>query len=130
VRETNYGRLFDAAAALRAEDPDAFGVLTTTPWPFGYTDQSATLRARQPLISLTADGRITAVRLNNRSMQPLRLPAGQAAAAYAAYRSWAALVGRAGRPGRASPAGLLRRPRRAAVHPGRAAPRPMTAPAQ
>jgi gamma-butyrobetaine dioxygenase len=85
---------FAAAAALRAADPAAFGVLTTVSWPFAYVDKETELRASQPLISLTADGRITVVRLNNRSLQPLRLPAEQAAAAYAAYRAWALLVAR------------------------------------
>ncbi len=85
---------FAAAAALRRADPASFAVLTATPWPFGYSDKEAELRARAPLIALTPDGRITAVRLNNRSLGPLRLPCEQADAAYAAYRAWAALLGR------------------------------------
>jgi gamma-butyrobetaine dioxygenase len=72
----------------------SFAVLTATPWRFEYADETAQLSASQPLISLTPGGRITAVRLNNRSLQPLRLPYGQAESAYAAYRAWAALVGR------------------------------------
>jgi gamma-butyrobetaine dioxygenase len=85
---------FAAAAALRREDPASFAVLTTTLWPFGYTDKETDLRATAPLIALTPDGRITAVRLNNRSMGPLRLPYEEAEAAYAAYRAWAALLAR------------------------------------
>jgi gamma-butyrobetaine dioxygenase len=85
---------FAAAAALRREDPASFALLTATPWPFGYSDTETELRARAPLIALTPDGRITAVRLNNRSMGPLRLPYAQAEAAYAAYRAWASLLGR------------------------------------
>jgi gamma-butyrobetaine dioxygenase len=85
---------FAAAAALRREDPASFTVLTATPWPFAYADTETELRARHPLIALTPDGRITAVRLNNRSMGPLRLPYEQAAAAYAAYRAWASLLAR------------------------------------
>jgi gamma-butyrobetaine dioxygenase len=85
---------FAAAAALRAADPAAFALLTSTPWPFAYADERAELRARQPLITLTADGRITAVRVNNRSMAPLRVPAPRAAAAYDAYRTWAGLLAR------------------------------------
>jgi gamma-butyrobetaine dioxygenase len=85
---------FAAAAALRRADPASFAVLTATSWPFGYRDKETELRARAPLIALTPDGRITAVRLNNRSMGPLRLPYEQAEAAYAAYRAWAALLGR------------------------------------
>jgi len=85
---------FAAAAALRREDPASFAVLTATPWPFAYADKETELSARAPLIALTPDGRITAVRLNNRSMGPLRLPCEQAQAAYGAYRAWAALAGR------------------------------------
>jgi gamma-butyrobetaine dioxygenase len=85
---------FAAAAALRREDPASFAVLTATPWPFAYADKETELSAGAPLIALTPDGRITAVRLNNRSMGPLRLPYEQAEAAYAAYRAWAALLRR------------------------------------
>jgi gamma-butyrobetaine dioxygenase len=85
---------FAAAAALRAADPRSFAVLTATPWPFGYADKATELHAVQPLIALTPAGRITAVRLNNRSMGPLRRPAAEAAAAYAAYQAWAGLLGR------------------------------------
>ena len=85
---------FAAAAALRREDPASFAVLTATPWPFAYADEETGLSARAPLIALTPDGRITAVRLNNRSMGPLRLPCEQAQAAYAAYRAWAVLLAR------------------------------------
>ena len=85
---------FAAAAELRRADPASFAVLTTTPWRFAYADDTAELSASQPLITLTPDGRITAIRLNNRSMGPLRLPFAQAEAAYGAYRAWASLVAR------------------------------------
>ena len=78
---------FAAAAELRRADPVSFAVLTATPWRFEYADATAELSASQPLISLTPGGRITAVRLNNRSMCPPRLPYAQAEAAYAAYRA-------------------------------------------
>jgi gamma-butyrobetaine dioxygenase len=85
---------FAAAAELRRADPASFAVLTSTSWRFAYADDTTELSASQPLISLTPGGRIAAVRLNNRSMQPLRLPYAQAEAAYGAYRAWAALLGR------------------------------------
>jgi gamma-butyrobetaine dioxygenase len=85
---------FAAAAALRASDPESFGVLTRTPIPFAYVDQETSLAACQPLIALSPRGRIAGVRLNNRSMQPLRLPAAEAEAVYAAVRAWTAIVGR------------------------------------
>jgi gamma-butyrobetaine dioxygenase len=85
---------FAAAATLRREDPESFGVLTVTPWPFGYRDEETELRACQPLIGLSPRGRIREVRFNNRSMLPLQLPARETAAAYAAYRAWAGLLAR------------------------------------
>jgi gamma-butyrobetaine dioxygenase len=85
---------FAAAAALRACDPVSFGVLTDTPIPFAYVDKETSLTACQPLISLTPRGRVTGVRLNNRSMQPVRLPPAETEAVYAAYRAWAAIVAR------------------------------------
>jgi gamma-butyrobetaine dioxygenase len=85
---------FAAAATLRAVDPLSFGVLTDTPIPFAYVDKETSLTACQPLISLTRRGRITGVRLNNRSMQPVRLPPAEAEAVYGAYRAWAAIVAR------------------------------------
>ena len=68
---------FAAAAALRASDPASFGVLTSTPIPFAYVDKATSLTACQPLIALNPRGRIACVRLNNRSMQPVRLPCGR-----------------------------------------------------
>lgn len=85
---------FAAAAALRDRDPESFGLLTDTPIPFAYVDKETSLTACQPLISLTRRGRITGVRLNNRSMQPVRLPPAEAEAVYGAYRAWAAIVAR------------------------------------
>lgn len=83
---------FAAAAALRAADPESFGVLTGTPVPFGYIDKGTELTARQPLISLSPRGRIAGIRYNDRSMLPLRLPPAEAEAAYAAILVWARLL--------------------------------------
>jgi gamma-butyrobetaine dioxygenase len=85
---------FAAAAQLRAEDPGSFAVLTRTPVPFGYRDRGSDLRACQPLIELSADGRIRGIRFNNRSLQALRRPPGEVAAFYAAYRRWAERLAR------------------------------------
>ena len=85
---------FAAAAALRDTDPVSFGVLTSTPIPFAYVDKETSLTACQPLIALNPRGRIAGVRLNNRSMQPLRLPYAEVEAVYAAYRAWTAIVAR------------------------------------
>ena len=85
---------FAAAAALRACDPVSFGVLTGTPIPFSYVDKETSLTACQPLIALNPRGRIAGVRLNDRSMQPVRLPYAEAEAVYAAYRVWSAMIAR------------------------------------
>jgi gamma-butyrobetaine dioxygenase len=85
---------FAAAAALREEDPVSFGLLTRTPIEFAYVDKETSLTACQPLIALNARGRIAGVRLNNRSMQPVRLPHAEAEAVYGAYRAWTAFVAR------------------------------------
>ena len=83
---------FAAAAALRAGDAEAFDVITGTAVPFGYIDKETELRASQPLIQLSARGRIRGVRFNNRSAGPLRLPYAEVAAFYPAYRRWAQLL--------------------------------------
>jgi len=85
---------FAAAAALRDSDPVSFGLLTAAPIPFAYVDKETSLTACQPLIALSPNGRIACIRLNNRSMQPVRLPYEQAEAVYAAYRAWTAMVAR------------------------------------
>jgi gamma-butyrobetaine dioxygenase len=85
---------FAAAVALRETDPVSFHVLTSTPIPFAYVDKETSLTACQPLIGLNPRGRIACVRLNNRSMQPLRLPSAETEAVYAAYRAWTAIVAR------------------------------------
>jgi gamma-butyrobetaine dioxygenase len=85
---------FCAAAALRAADAEAFGLLTQNPVSFGYQDKGAELQASQPLIELSPRGRVRGVRFNNRSALPLRLPYAELARFYPAYRRWAELLAR------------------------------------
>jgi gamma-butyrobetaine dioxygenase len=90
---------FTAAGLLRAENPSAFEVLTSTPVTFRYCDATADLRATMPMIGLDARGRIREVRFNNRSLQPLGSPDGplapdEASAFYLAYRAFAELLAR------------------------------------
>ena len=77
---------------LRGRDPAAFTCLTTTPVTFAYSDAAAVLRATSPMIGLDPRGRIRQIRLNGRSLAPVRLPAAQARAFYAAYRAFAELA--------------------------------------
>ena len=85
---------FAAARDLRATDRETFDLIARTPVPFGYQDESAELRASQPLIQLSPHGRIRGIRFNNRSARPLRLPYAEVTAFYAAYRRWAELLAR------------------------------------
>lgn len=83
---------FRAAAALRAQDRAAFATLAVTPVTFGYRDAATELSATRPLISLDPQGRIREIRMNPRSLQPVRLPGPRAAAFYAAYAAYAELL--------------------------------------
>lgn len=91
---------FRAAAQLRAEDPAAFDLLTSTPVTFRYADATTELRAARPMIGLNPAGLIREVRYNSRSMEPLRPRSGASAAEaadqmrdfYLAYRTFAAIL--------------------------------------
>ncbi|MFJ8058171.1 phosphonate degradation HD-domain oxygenase [Streptomyces sp. NPDC096142] len=83
---------FKAAALLRAEDPEAFGVLTRTPVPFRFSDAHTALAADRPLIDVDGHGRIREVRFNNRSIGTLLLPAAELEAFYRAYRAFAEIT--------------------------------------
>jgi gamma-butyrobetaine dioxygenase len=91
---------FAAAAILRDRDPGGFSVLTSTPVTFAYADATADLRAHQPLIAVSAGGRVRQIRFNNRSMRALRPGPGQdwaefapvAEAFYVAYRTFAEIL--------------------------------------
>ncbi|MFE0463566.1 TauD/TfdA family dioxygenase [Kitasatospora sp. NPDC058965] len=83
---------FKAAALLRAESPADFELLVRTPVPFVFRDRGTELRADRPLITVDGRGRIREVRMNNRSIDRLDLPAERAEAFYAAYRRFAAIT--------------------------------------
>ncbi|WP_327399261.1 TauD/TfdA family dioxygenase [Streptomyces sp. NBC_01288] len=83
---------FKAAALLRAEDPEAFAVLTRTPVPFQFSDAQTELAADRPLIDVDGRGRIREVRFNNRSIGTLLLPAAELEAFYRAYRTFAEIT--------------------------------------
>ena len=85
---------FHAAALLRAEDPDAFDTLSSTPVTFRFADDDTELVTSRPMIGLDPSGRIREIRFNNRSMQPLRLPPDRVSAFYDAYQRFAGIVTR------------------------------------
>jgi gamma-butyrobetaine dioxygenase len=78
---------FRVAERLREQAPDDFALLASQPVDFAYRDgRSAELRARFPLIELGAEGEPRAIRYNNRSIAPLRMPAERMERFYRAYR--------------------------------------------
>lgn len=83
---------FAIAEQLRDTEPEAFGIISTTPLPFWYLAAGVDLYAERPLIELSCTGTVTAVNYNNRAIRPVRLPASACAKYYAAYRKFAALL--------------------------------------
>ncbi|MEM8706881.1 MAG: TauD/TfdA family dioxygenase [Actinomycetota bacterium] len=83
---------YAVAEQLRAHDPAAFRVLTTIDVTFRFHADDVDLRADRPLIELDRDGRVHAVSVNNRSMEPLPSGHPHAAAFYDAYRTFVALL--------------------------------------
>ncbi|MFJ6630375.1 TauD/TfdA family dioxygenase [Streptomyces sp. NPDC091376] len=83
---------FHAASLLRAEDPEAYRVLTSVPVPFAFADDHTELRAHRPLIGTDPAGRIREIRFNNRSIGTLHQPAEVLDAFYAAYRRFGELL--------------------------------------
>ncbi len=86
---------FAAAAALRAEWPEDFALLARHSVPFEYRGTGGVyLRAEMPIIELTPEGRLRAVRFNNRSAAAPRLPYDVVPAFYRACRRFAAILER------------------------------------
>jgi gamma-butyrobetaine dioxygenase len=85
---------FYAAAALRAENPDAFGVLASMEVTFAYSDAASDMRATKPVIGLGPRGRIREIRFDTALMQPVRWPAAEVVAFYDAYRAFAEVIRR------------------------------------
>jgi [2-(trimethylamino)ethyl]phosphonate dioxygenase len=85
---------FAVAAALQAENPEGFRLLSSCPARFEYAGSSGVrLRAKRPMIELGPDGELLAIRFNNRSLAPtVDVPFDNMAAYYAAYRRFAELI--------------------------------------
>jgi gamma-butyrobetaine dioxygenase len=83
---------FAIAEHLRATEPECFKLLTQTAVPFLYRSKDAELYAERPFIQLAVDGSVVAVHYNNRSIAPMRLPAGETEPFYASYRAFARLL--------------------------------------
>ncbi|GGH27404.1 gamma-butyrobetaine dioxygenase [Cribrihabitans marinus] len=85
---------FRAAERLREEDPAGFALLAGHPARFEYRGtEGVCLRARRPMIELSPDGQLQAIRFNNRSTAPLvDIPFDDMEAYYAAYRRLGELI--------------------------------------
>jgi len=83
---------FRAAEVLRAQRPDDFAVLTNTLVDFRFHDANVDLRARRPIIQLDADGVVSAVSINNRSMEAPTLSPVRWAEFYRSYASFAEVL--------------------------------------
>ena len=79
---------FAAARRLMAEEPAGFALLTTYPARFAYTGSDGVrLHSRRPVIELSPDGELVALRFNARSAAPVRdVPFDDVPAWYTALR--------------------------------------------
>ncbi len=85
---------FRAAQRLRAEDPAGFALLAGHCARFEYKGSDGVcLTARKPMIELSPDGELIAVRFNNRSTAPIvDVPYDAMPGYYAAYRRLSEIV--------------------------------------
>ena len=85
---------FAAAERLREESPRGFELLSRYSARFEYRGSGGVhLFARRPMIEVSADGELTAIRFNNRSTAPLTdIPYDGMADYYAAYRLFGNII--------------------------------------
>ncbi|TPN81540.1 gamma-butyrobetaine dioxygenase [Mesorhizobium sp. CU2] len=85
---------FAVAAALQAENPEGFRLLSSYPARFEYAGSSGVrLQAKRPMIELGPDGELICIRFNNRSLAPtVDVPFAEMDRYYAAYRRFAELI--------------------------------------
>ena len=85
---------FKAAMRLKERDPEGFGLLSRYRARFEYAGASGVkLAARRPVIELSPDGELIAIRFNNRSAAPLLdVPYEHMEAYYGALRQFALII--------------------------------------
>lgn len=85
---------FAAADRLRKESPRGFDLLSKYAARFEYRGTGGVhLYAKRPMIELSADGELSAIRFNNRSTAPLTgIPFEEMADYYAAYRLFGDII--------------------------------------
>jgi len=85
---------FNAAIRLKDENPDYFNLLSKYCARFEYNgDKGAHLQSRRPMIELSPDGEIIAIRFNNRSAAPITdVPYEDMENYYKAYRAFSDII--------------------------------------
>ena len=83
---------FAIAEDLRAQDPDAFRLLSEVPIPFRFHDQDYDIRVREPVITLDHAGRLLEIRYNAHIAAIFDMPAEIMPAYYRAYRAYMRLT--------------------------------------
>ena len=81
-----------AADRLRQELPEAFALLTQHEVSFHYESEDTVLDSRDKIISLNSDGGVRKIRINNRSISPLKLPFDQVPPFYEALSSFRSIL--------------------------------------
>jgi gamma-butyrobetaine dioxygenase len=85
---------FNAAIRLKDENPDYFNLLSKYCARFEYNgDKGTHLQSRRPIIELSPDGKLIAIRFNNRSAAPITdVPYDDMANYYKAYRTFSDII--------------------------------------
>ena len=85
---------FNAAVRLKDENPDYFNLLSKYCARFEYNgNKGAHLQSRRPMIELSPDGELIAIRFNNRSAAPITdVPYDDMANYYKAYRAFSDII--------------------------------------
>ena len=85
---------FNAAELLKNKNPNYFNLLTKYCARFEYKgDKETHLQSRRPMIELSPDGQLTAIRFNNRSAAPITdVPYEDMENYYKAYRTFSDII--------------------------------------
>ena len=83
---------FYAATILKQEHPQAFELLSTRKVKFRFASDDAILEHKGCMIEVDCEGKIDAVRINNRSCAPLSLDFDEMQDYYAAYQLFASII--------------------------------------
>ena len=85
---------FNAAIRLKNENPDYFNLLSKYCARFEYNgDKGVHLQSRRPMIELSPDGELIAIRFNNRSVAPITdVPYDDMESYYKAYRKFSDII--------------------------------------